>query len=186
MRVFQIGFNKCGTTSLNHFFLRNGYKAIHWDYGNLALQLEANCLHGRPLLSGYEEYNFFSDMELVSTRCLYAFEKYYQELDRQYPGSLFILNTRPIEKWINSRLNHGLGSYLRRFKEIYSCDREEVVQRWKYEWHRHHSNVLQYFYGRKNFLLFNIEKDDGEKIKNFIGCSKINASYYRHEHRTAC
>ncbi|WP_445365621.1 sulfotransferase [Microbulbifer sp. ANSA001] len=186
MKVFQIGFNKCGTTSLNHFFLRNGYKAIHWDHGNLALQIEDNYLHRRPLLSGYEDFDFFSDMELVSSRCLYAFEKYYQELDRQYPGSLFILNTRPVDKWIKSRLNHGDGSYLRRFEQIYSCNREGVIDRWKYEWYKHHSNVLQYFYGRENFLLFDIENDDGSKIKKFTGCSKMQASFYRHDHRTSC
>ncbi|AWF80106.1 hypothetical protein BTJ40_04335 [Microbulbifer sp. A4B17] len=184
MKIFQIGFNKCGTTSLNHFFLRNGYKAVHWDYGNLALKLEENFLHGRPLLSEYEEYSFFSDMELVSNRCLYAFEKFYQELDRQYPGSLFILNTRPLDKWINSRLKHGGGTYLQRFEKIYGCDREGIIRRWEYEWYRHHSNVLQYFYGRENLLLFNIEKDGGDKLKSFIGCTKINASFYRHDHRT--
>ncbi|MFA0813010.1 sulfotransferase [Microbulbifer epialgicus] len=186
MKVFQIGFNKCGTTSLNHFFSRNGYKAIHWDYGNLALKLEENSQLGRPLLSAYEEYNFFSDMELVtSERCLYAFEKYFQELDRQYPDSYFILNTRPVDKWINSRLKHGGGSYLRRFQDIYSCDREEVILHWKHEWYRHHSTVLQYFYGRENFLLFDIETDGGDKLKSFIGCTEINASYYGHTHKTA-
>ncbi|WP_444912186.1 sulfotransferase [Microbulbifer sp. PAAF003] len=186
MKVSQIGFNKCGTTSVNHFFLRNGYESVHWDHGSLALRLEDNYLHGKPLLSGYKNFDFYSDMEFVSSRCLYAFEKYYHELDRQYPDSLFILNTRPVEKWVESRLNHGNGSYLHRFEKIYSCDRETVIRRWKYEWHRHHSNVLQYFYGRKNFLLFDIEKDDGRKLKEFIGCSRLQASFYKHAHKTAC
>lgn len=185
MKVLQIGFNKCGTTSLNQFFLRNGYKAIHWDHGKLALQLEDNHRQGRPLLSGYEEYQFFSDMELISDRCLYAFRDYYQELDRQYPGSRFILNTRSVDKWINSRLKHNAGTYLQRFEKIYGCGGDEVVRRWKYEWYRHHANVLQYFHGRENFLLFNIEQHDGETLKRFLQLPKIKAEFYRHDHRTA-
>lgn len=36
MKIFQIGFNKCGAVSLHKFFLDNGLKSIHWDNGNLA------------------------------------------------------------------------------------------------------------------------------------------------------
>ena len=31
MKVFQIGFNKCGTKSLMDFFVQNGYPSVHWD-----------------------------------------------------------------------------------------------------------------------------------------------------------
>ncbi|WP_444932175.1 sulfotransferase [Microbulbifer sp. SSSA002] len=184
MKVFQIGFNKCGTTSLSHFFLRNGYKSVHWDYGNLALKIEENFKSGRLLLEGYEQYNFYGDMEMVSSRYIYAFEKYYKQLDHQYPGSFFILNNRPIERWVESRKRHGNGTYLERFKKIYRCNEEEVIRRWEYEWYRHHSNVLKYFYGRDNFLLFNIETDSGEKLIDFIGEPDLKASYYRHTNKT--
>ena len=30
-----------------------------------------------------------------------------EELDKKYPDSLFILNTRSFDKWILSRLKHG-------------------------------------------------------------------------------
>ena len=33
IKVFQIGFNKCGTMSLCDFFIKNGHKSVHWGDG---------------------------------------------------------------------------------------------------------------------------------------------------------
>jgi hypothetical protein len=35
-KIFQIVFNRCGTSSLYHFFKNNGLVSIHWNKGNLA------------------------------------------------------------------------------------------------------------------------------------------------------
>ena len=40
--IFQIGFNKCGTRSLYHFFKDNGIPSIHYDGGKIAKSMFQN------------------------------------------------------------------------------------------------------------------------------------------------
>ena len=41
-RIFQIGFNKCGTRSLANFLNGNGIPTAHFRRGNLARALNSN------------------------------------------------------------------------------------------------------------------------------------------------
>ena len=54
-KYFQIGFRKCGTTTLWDFFNRNGIPAVHWDEGDLARRMRDNLEAGRRVLDGYDE-----------------------------------------------------------------------------------------------------------------------------------
>jgi hypothetical protein len=65
-KIFQIGFNKCGTKTLHHYFSRNGVRSVHWDYGRLAQRLFANLASGSKLLAGYEQFDVFTDMEYLN------------------------------------------------------------------------------------------------------------------------
>ena len=102
-KIFQIGFNKCGTVSVYHFFENNGLKPIHWDMGRLADTIKRNYESNLPILNGYEGYDCFTDMENVNNNN-YAHLTYYKEFDIQYPNSKFILNLRPIDNWIKSNM----------------------------------------------------------------------------------
>ena len=105
-RIFQIGFNKCGTRTLHAFFVQNGISAVHWDKGRLAARMFANLHFGRRCMEGYEE-TAFSDMVLVNNNGVMLFGyKLFRELDAQYPKSFFILNTRDFDKWMTSWLSH--------------------------------------------------------------------------------
>ena len=111
-KIFQIGFNKCGTVSLwvlFKYYCKPSIPCIHWDDGKLALKIENNLHQDKPLLSGYDYYTFYSDMESVfyenSYPTIIEAYKYYQILDKQYPHSKFILNTRNVDNWILSRIN---------------------------------------------------------------------------------
>ncbi|QIA64446.1 hypothetical protein GT360_13520 [Vibrio astriarenae] len=186
MKVFQIGFNKCGTTSIGHFFERNGLKAVHWGAGHLARVMKANYLLGNKLLEGIEDYDFYSDLEFVNDdQFIYAFKDYFKLLDQQYPGSKFILNTRSVTKWIQSRINHGGGTYLTRFKRIYKVEtEEEVISQWLKLWYQHHADVITYFQDRDNFLLFDIENDDADKLVQFMSPMNMDKKHYMHIHKT--
>lgn len=93
--VFIIGFNKTATTSLHTFFARNGFPSVHWDRGRLARRMVQNCLDDRPILDGYDQkFRVFSDMQAQSGRIRIEANQYFRVLDRDYPGSYFILNTR--------------------------------------------------------------------------------------------
>ena len=62
-RIFVIGFNKAGYTSLRVFFERSGLKVIQRDDGLLALRMAHNVRQGLPIITGYEDYDVIVDME---------------------------------------------------------------------------------------------------------------------------
>ena len=105
MRVFQIGFNKCGTVSIKRAFTNAGVEAVHWNGGSLARSMFARHRAGKRLLPpGLRHVVAFTDMEHVSEG-LFAY-KLFKVLDKQYPNSKFILNTRDMDRWIESRKKH--------------------------------------------------------------------------------
>lgn len=71
-RVFQIGFNRCGTTSLLFFFRNNDYSAVHRRAGRfaragtLAVGMELARREGKPLLSYAGRFDLYSDMEKIN------------------------------------------------------------------------------------------------------------------------
>ena len=105
-RFFQIGFNRCGTTSIHSFFEANGIPSIHYDDGRLATTMFDNLDQGRFILRGYEGYNAFTDMEYLTHSRYYEGYKLYRPIMEQVPDAKFILNVRDPDRWIMSRLIH--------------------------------------------------------------------------------
>ena len=205
MKIFQIGFNKCGTASLYHFFKDNGLKSLHWRWGDegaykyAALEMKRNYENKRPLLEGMEEFDFYSDMESHLDGfdnewddyfpCVHAYMDYFKELDKQYPNSKFILNHRNVIKWIKSRQRHVFGSgrtYLSSYMYHMKMTEEEVLTLWGNQWDTHINNVLEYFkYRPDDVLLFNIEEDDATKIKDFFAEDlDLDTSYWKQHNQT--
>jgi len=73
-------------------------------------------------------------------------------------------------------------TYAELFTHIYHCSIEEVVARWSKEWDEHHAAVQEYFKDRPNDLLvFNIEKDNPQKLVDFLADSyDLDAQHYKH------
>jgi hypothetical protein len=187
-RVFVIGFNRCGTRTIHSYFKSNGYKSVHWDKGNLANAIFRNLMEAMPLLTGYEGFSVFSDMEHIVPK-VFAFEAYklYPYFDVQYPGSVFILNTRDVDKWIKSRLDHGSGGYAAKWRTLFNVSNNEMlIARWRQEWERHHDKVERYFSGsRSRFLKFNIESDVPEKINTALPEYRLDAEKFSTRGRSA-
>lgn len=198
-KVFQIGFNKSGTNSLYKFFKDNGLTAYHFEDGKLADAIYENHKLKQPLLSGnkygdFSKGNFYSDMEEVDRPDpIYIAQSLFKELDEQYPGSKFILNTRDKSKWLKSRSKHVCYNmvtysevndctYLNLFTKIYKCNENDVLERWSREWDEHHAAVKEYFKDRPHDLLvFNIENDNPQKLVDFLADSyDLNAQHYKH------
>jgi hypothetical protein len=185
-KIFQIGFNKCGTTSLHVFFQKNNIPSIHWHDGRLAKTMYDNYKHGQKLLSKeYSKYTAFFDME----NCLegiYIAQLLFKKLDKEYPGAKFILNTRNKEKWIKSRLQHNLPFCNKPTKYITVCallnnvSENEMVSKWRHEWDEHHAAVKKYFkYRPQDLLIFDIESDPPTKICEFFkDYYKLNPVHY--------
>lgn len=184
-KIFVIGFNKCGTRTLHHFFQKNDVKSVHWmvDNMNICQIIYQNKKSDKKLLNNIDNFTVYTDMEKKTpSKMLYAFYLF-KELDEQYPNSKFILNTRDINKWLISRTKHLKGKYIKISKRQHKVTtNEEMYKIWKDEWYSHHINVIEYFIDRPNdLLIFNIEEEGPEKIKNFFKDDlNLNIKYYKH------
>jgi Sulfotransferase domain len=171
-RIFQIGFNKCGTRTLHAFFVRNRISAVHWDEGRLAARMFTNLQFGRRCMDGYDQ-TAFSDMQLVDNVIVLFGHKLFRELDAQYPKSFFILNTRDLDKWMTSWLSHvsanpNRGSLRARMAKALGISDQELIELRRTEWELHHAAVRQYFGERERFLEFHIERDHPTKLSAFL------------------
>jgi Sulfotransferase domain len=161
MKIFQIGFNKCGTSTIHRYLRANGVKCVHWDDGRLARRMFANLANGDNLMAGYEGFDAFTDMEYVDRfGTLLEGNKLFPYLAAQYPDAVFILNTRDREAWIRSRLAWR-GDYAARHRAHYNVvSNEQLADVWRAEWDRHHSRVTNYFAGKSHrFFICRIESD---------------------------
>ena len=209
-RIFQIGFNRCGTTTLIRFFQANNLKCLHWGRGSIAAGIEAARLEGKPLLSYVDGYFAYGDMEFVEVESeskkllkkkpfrrlyknlpkdnltpIYAFENF-RELDKQYPGSKFILNTRNVEDWINSRIRFlERGYFYCKHGDRFHSSQEALNQCWRKHWDEHTSNVREYFSNRPEDLLeFDLDKDGPEKIADFFCDLNLDISKWGHHNKS--
>ncbi len=172
-KVFQIGFNKSGTTTLHKFFAANNIKSVQYVNGNLALSIANNHKNGLPLLDGpFADYVAYFDMNYIYYPQLDIGKDLFKELDKQYPGSKFILNTRDKNKWLKSRCRHIIEhrySYLTHSACQNRISEEAMLAQWSKDWDEHHKAVIEYFKDRPDdLLIFNIEQDPPHKLQRFF------------------
>lgn len=150
MKIFVIGFNKTGTTSLHSLFTRYKIKSTH---------------NTTPVLQIIDKYEAFTDGSHANFREYYA----------RYPDALFILNTRPIQNWLVSRYKHAEEH---RFNACWCWPMsKERTNKWITEREEHYSNVLEFFADKKDQLLIvNIEGRGWEnRVLKFIGKTETRA-----------
>jgi hypothetical protein len=182
MKIFQIGFNKCGTGTIHNYLRANGVSSVHWDRGNLAKRLFANLANDDDLLAGYEQFDAFTDMEFLDYTGTYLEGyKLFPHLAAQYPDAVFILNTRDREAWIRSRLEHGTRPYLRRQMLHYGvASVDEVTDRWRAEWERHHRRVVEFFGAKPHrFFVCRIETDLPHLLNEKLPECELDDRYYQ-------
>jgi hypothetical protein len=145
-RIFGIGLNKTGTTSFDQAMTILGFRSLHDGGTEVHNAVKLAIDDDVPLLSNVDpRWDVFSDIGLLSRR--------FRMLHSQYPGSRFVLTTRPMDKWIDSRRRHvernialqAAGEYDGTFLVI---DEEK----WTNEWVHHMERVHAFFDGRADFL----------------------------------
>ncbi|NKX44094.1 glycosyltransferase family 2 protein [Roseicyclus persicicus] len=169
--IFFIGFNKCGTTSLHGLLIGSGIAAHHWQARgrkNLAQVMQMNRALGRRPFFGFEKVVGFSDMTYADRGMFLEGCLHFDELHRAYPDAYFVLNTRPEDRWIRSRLNHGDGSLLARTMAATGLSREEIVESWTQLFRAHHARVESHFKGHPRYLRFDIENDPVSSLAGFL------------------
>lgn len=159
--------NKTGTKSLEAAVEILGFTTA--DTGKQTSSLMLHALEeGRPLLDLCPPRVAAADAYFDCR----PIERNFDVVDSQYPGSKFILHTRDLEGWLESREKHVLRNQRAAAEGAYhgswlKVDRET----WTREWHEHHRLVRDYFAGRDDFLEFDIAAGDGwETLAPFLGC----------------
>lgn len=158
-KVFGIGLQKTGTSSLGKALKTFGYNVNQTDYAMM-----------KKLIAG--------DKQSIRAKaeCFDGFEDnpwpiVYKDLDRWFPGSKFILTVRDKKNWLRSIIRH-FGKKTFEFEQWYygvdyPIGNESVyVERFE----NHNMEVLEYFKDRPNDLLVvDWEKgDDWDKLCTFL------------------
>ena len=163
-KIFGIGLNKTGTTSLHAALSGLDFRSIHHANGSAHQAVIAAHRDGLPLLSYLGEvWDAFSDI-LSLTAC-------FDLADLQYPGSRFILTVRDIDQWIDSRRRQIERSPHSRMALAYAhADFETNRRRWREQWMRHIERVYAWFVGRDDLLILDVCGGDGwVKLVPFLG-----------------
>ncbi len=191
-KVFVIGFNKCGTTSLHAFFRASGLSCAHWRLSRdrtLAEAMFSNLSLQRHVLEGFAGFDVYSDLNHLSDRVHLEANTLFRTIDATVPDARFILNTRDKDRWLASRSRHGsptTGSFLARACKCYGASREEVLAIWRDQWDRHHAAVTEYFAHKPGKLLvFDIEIDPVDKLVSFFdGSFQLDPRHWGWRNRT--
>ena len=207
-KIFQIGFNRCGTTSIHRLFQAGGLRSVHHDYGRLALMMDDNLRNNRHILTGYEDFDAYSDMEFLMPPLHIEAFKFYEEILRQVPDALFILNVRDVEGWVASRMGLEMDRKLWVEREVMSLNpsvglpqfqRTRRYRRASYaEFYREaygladlgavadcwradwdqHIGTVKQVIPAERLLVFDIEKDSPVSLCRFVGLNEGAALHY--------
>ena len=154
-KVFCIGFNKCGTTSLDELFRALGYHSLHSTaWGDTTRHL----IHYR--------YECFTD----------AVPDDFRVLDRRFPASKYILQVRALDMWVVSRLAHIQRDVAkgRDYAQPGWVDADESIGYWLAQRQAHHRAVLDHFATQpERLLVVNVcsEPDWEPRVAAFVGAS---------------
>jgi len=140
MKIFVIGYNKCASSTIHNLFVQNGYKSYHHG-----------CQHKiRKWTDILDDYTVFLD---IAPNIILI-----DELHKKYKNSLFILNTRPLDKWLISRAEHGVRGYIQNRKHAFFPLSEELIISWTNSRNNHNMNILKYFKDTPdNLVVMNID-----------------------------
>jgi len=163
-KVFGIGINKTGTTTLGHCLNILGYKHYSFDFELLS---EVHNFNWSRINQIIQTYDSFED---------WPYPLIYSQLDFLYPRSKFILTRRRTpEMWLQSLSAHSL-----RTDPIMGTKTRLMAYGWEYpqmnpkahiaHYNSHLTGVRQYFNGREeDFLEVCWEEGDGwNKLCNFL------------------
>ena len=142
-KIFCVGLNKTGTSSLHDAFLMLNIESVHFkgaEERNIKDIIQSNYLAGDNILKGLEHYEAFSDWDLGPSTVDIV-----KEFDKQYPNSKFILNIRDLDGWLNSREKHVIRNQERKRKnpdadiQWLTIDREG----WTKQFNNHYQQVTK-------------------------------------------
>ncbi len=166
-KIFGIGLNRTGSSSLTDALNILGYRAKHWNYTITIIEY----VDGKLTVdySKVDKFDAFTDTPIA---------RIYKELDIRYPDSKFILTVRDINTWLYSCRRHFAPKKRKKRDDTTKYLIEDIYGRDTYQkknhrkvYNDHVNDVLTYFKDRKDDLLvMDICGGDGwEKLCPFLG-----------------
>lgn len=163
-KVFGIGLNKTGTSSLHQALELLGYRSLHFG----GLETHERVLRAmddrKPMLE-------YLDPEPDAISDVVAVIYYFYLADLQYPGSKFILTLRDMDDWLDSRRRHVERNQQAKESGEYGGDFLTVdLDIWAEEYRRHESVIRTYFANRpQDLLCFKPVDGDWGPLCEFLG-----------------
>lgn len=202
MKIFCIGYNKTGTTSLYRFFYEEGFKVASQHEFEANINYYLNNEYDKIInliKEKFNDYDFFQDVP-------FSFPNFYKTLYKEFPGSKFILSIRnSSEDWYNSLIRFHSTVLKDEFK-LYKLSDMEKINKWIYDimigvhnglpedpYHKvnlinsyetHNIDVNKFFKDKDNFIEINLaNKDDFKRLESFLGI-QFKSSKFPHVNRT--
>lgn len=175
MKVFCIGFQKTGTSSLRDALGQIGYSVT----GVFGRDVPLDELRRSFVERGLEiaaRYDAVEDM---------PWPLMFRELDAAFPGSKFILTMRSTDRWYRSIADHFGANPYHIQQLTYGDDAPAPVgheQRYREVYEAHNAAVQAYFADRPDdFLEFWLERGDGwDKLGAFLGRDDVPSGQFVH------
>lgn len=174
MKVFGVGLNKTGTTTLARCL-----RILGFEHTSCSLELTRQYQRGnlQRLFEHADQFESFED---------WPWPLVYKEMDRRYDNAKFILTCRSsADKWFDSLWRHALRTGPTEFRDIaYGHTmplgkKEEHIAAYR----RHNRTVREYFSDRPELLLEICWADDGwNKLCSFLDVG-IPAQEVPHENK---
>lgn len=174
-KVFGLGLSRTGTRSLT-----GGLQMLGWDCSHYPIDEDTytELANGQYDLTLLKYHDGLTDITTAP---------YYQQFDKIYPGSKFILTVRDKESWLRSCRNHwfnrpAFGDAEDPEDEVHFLMRQLlrsavfgcytfVPERFSWVYDRHIAEVTAYFKDRpEDLLVIDVCSGDGfEKLAPFLG-----------------
>lgn len=164
-RIFVVGLSRTGTLSLTRALNLLGIKAQHYPNDPVT---QRELKSGNYRLSILREYRALTDIPVAP---------FYAQFDELFPGSRFILTTRPTEAWLASVENH-YRNYVEHHRDQFDDFISACVygtlhfsrRRFEYVKELHEATCRSYFAGRPGQFLV-LELGSGwDTLCPFLGC----------------
>lgn len=179
-KVFVIGFNKTGTTSLKRALITLGYNFLSENrlYSSKIFE-EIHNKNFSSLEKHLKNYNAFKDRP-------WNHPGVYQYLDNKFENAKFILTLRDVDSWLNSYKKWNLSvnlhkqAYYKTISKIcYNVDDFlSDEQTMKEVYNRTNNNIIEYFKDKNNLLVLDLEKGDGwEKLCPFLNSDMLQTKF---------
>lgn len=181
-KIFCIGSNKTGTTSLTKALQILGYSVCpeHIMFSiNSKYFYEHSIGNYENLFKIVNNYNAFEDRP-------WNHDDFYKKLDEKFPDSKFILTIRDTDNWIESYRRWSIKIHLKEkwfYKLIsqvcYGVDdflSDELNMRNKYN--KRNQDIINYFKDTNKLLVLNFEESqDWKPLCNFLNKPNPNCEF---------